>query len=141
MICTATQRGFEARSNPGPRHTRRSALARSLRAVTDSQNLSLGVVGYEKTSVAVGSNIDRPNGPKSLNASTHRIGGGDDHRGRSNAAIRPNIHTSKNSALPIIMTPGLAAGLLALTIFMCAISALAAIMKVIRIDPAMVFAR
>ena len=51
------------------------------------------------------------------------------------------IEASKNSALPIIMTPGLAAGLLALTIFMCAISALAAIMKVTRIDPAMVFAR
>jgi putative ABC transport system permease protein len=51
------------------------------------------------------------------------------------------IHASKNSALPIIMTPSLAIGLLVLTIFMCAISALAAIMKVTRIDPAMVFAR
>jgi len=51
------------------------------------------------------------------------------------------IYFSQNTALPIIMTPGLAAGLLALTIFMCAISALAAIMKVTRIDPAMVFAR
>ena len=51
------------------------------------------------------------------------------------------IEASKNSALPIIMTPGLAVGLLVLTIFMCAISALAAIMKVTRIDPAMVFAR
>lgn len=51
------------------------------------------------------------------------------------------IEASRNSALPIIMTPGLAVGLLVLTIFMCAISALAAIMKVTRIDPAMVFAR
>lgn len=51
------------------------------------------------------------------------------------------IYFSQNTALPIIMTPGLAASLLALTIFMCAISALAAIMKVTRIDPAMVFAR
>jgi putative ABC transport system permease protein len=51
------------------------------------------------------------------------------------------IHASKDSALPIIMTPALAVGLLALTIFMCAISALAAIMKVTRIDPATVFAR
>jgi putative ABC transport system permease protein len=51
------------------------------------------------------------------------------------------IYFSQNTALPIIMTPGLAAGLLALTVFMCAISALAAIMKVTRIDPAMVFAR
>ncbi len=48
---------------------------------------------------------------------------------------------SQESALPIIMTPGLAAGLLLLTIAMCAISAFAAIMKVTRIDPAMVFAR
>jgi putative ABC transport system permease protein len=51
------------------------------------------------------------------------------------------IYFSQNTALPIIMTPGLAAALLALTVFMCAISALAAIMKVTRIDPAMVFAR
>jgi len=51
------------------------------------------------------------------------------------------IYFSQNTALPIIMTPGLAAGLLVLTIAMCAISALAAIMKVTRIDPAMVFAR
>ncbi|MDX2155674.1 MAG: ABC transporter permease [Hyphomicrobiaceae bacterium] len=51
------------------------------------------------------------------------------------------IEASKNTALPIIMTPGLAVGLLVLTVFMCAISALAAIMKVTRIDPAMVFAR
>jgi len=48
---------------------------------------------------------------------------------------------SQESALPIIMTPGLAAGLLLLTIGMCAISAFAAIVKVTRIDPAMVFAR
>jgi putative ABC transport system permease protein len=51
------------------------------------------------------------------------------------------IYFSQNTALPIIMTPGLAIGLLVLTVFMCAISALAAIMKVTRIDPAMVFAR
>jgi putative ABC transport system permease protein len=51
------------------------------------------------------------------------------------------IYASRNSALPIIMTPGLAAGLLGLTVFMCAISALAAIMKVTRIDPAVVFQR
>lgn len=51
------------------------------------------------------------------------------------------IEFSKNTALPIIMTPGLATGLLVLTVFMCAISALAAIAKVTRIDPAMVFAR
>ena len=51
------------------------------------------------------------------------------------------IYFSQNTALPIIMTPGLAVGLLVLTVFMCAISALAAIMKVTRIDPAVVFAR
>ncbi len=48
---------------------------------------------------------------------------------------------SERTALPIVMTPGLAIGLFLLTVFMCAISALAAIMKVTRIDPAMVFAR
>lgn len=48
---------------------------------------------------------------------------------------------SEQTALPIVMTPELAAGLFALTVFMCAISALAAIMKVTRIDPAMVFSR
>ena len=51
------------------------------------------------------------------------------------------VKLSETTALPIIMTPGLAASLLALTVGMCAISALAAIMKVTRIDPAMVFAR
>jgi len=48
---------------------------------------------------------------------------------------------TENTALPIVMTPGLAALLLGLTLFMCAISALAAISKVTRIDPAMVFNR
>ena len=43
--------------------------------------------------------------------------------------------------LPIVMTPGLAALLFGLTLFMCAISAIAAISKVTRIDPAMVFNR
>ncbi|HRD74341.1 MAG TPA: ABC transporter permease [Hyphomicrobiaceae bacterium] len=51
------------------------------------------------------------------------------------------VHFSEQTALPIVMTPWLAAGLLALTVFMCAISAVSAIMKVTRIDPAMVFAR
>ncbi len=48
---------------------------------------------------------------------------------------------SEHTALPIVMTPALAALLLALTIVMCAISALSAIGKVMRIDPAMVFNR
>ena len=46
-----------------------------------------------------------------------------------------------NTKLPIIMTPSLALGLLALTVSMCAISAISAIIKVTRIDPAMVFSR
>jgi putative ABC transport system permease protein len=48
---------------------------------------------------------------------------------------------TQNTALPIVMTPGLAATLLALTVSMCAISAVAAIAKVTKIDPAMVFSR
>jgi putative ABC transport system permease protein len=51
------------------------------------------------------------------------------------------VAMSERTALPIVMTPGLAAGLLALTFFMCAISAISAIVKVTKIDPAMVFAR
>jgi putative ABC transport system permease protein len=51
------------------------------------------------------------------------------------------VTLSEHTALPIVMTPGLAALLLALTLAMCAISALSAIGKVMRIDPAMVFNR
>ncbi|CAL74908.1 putative ABC transporter, permease protein [Bradyrhizobium sp. ORS 278] len=45
------------------------------------------------------------------------------------------------SALPVIMTPLLTVALLALTVTMCVGSAIAAIVKVMRIDPAMVFSR
>lgn len=48
---------------------------------------------------------------------------------------------SRGSPLPLVMTPGLAFWLLALTLFMCAISALSAIVKVTKIDPATVFSR
>jgi putative ABC transport system permease protein len=48
---------------------------------------------------------------------------------------------SEQTALPIVMTPGLAGLLLALTLFMCAISAISAIAKVMKIDPVMVFNR
>ena len=51
------------------------------------------------------------------------------------------VYLSHNTALPIVMTPGLAGLLLALTFGMCAISAVSAIGKVMRIDPAMVFNR
>lgn len=51
------------------------------------------------------------------------------------------LYLSRGSALPLVMTPGLAFWLFALTVAMCAISALAAIVKVTKIDPATVFAR
>lgn len=51
------------------------------------------------------------------------------------------VHLTAESALPILMTPGLTVGLFALTVFMCVISAISAIVKVMRIDPAMVFTR
>jgi putative ABC transport system permease protein len=46
---------------------------------------------------------------------------------------------SKDTALPLVMTPGLAFWLFTLTVGMCAISALSAIVKVTKIDPATVF--
>ncbi len=49
------------------------------------------------------------------------------------------VAASVGSPLPIIMTPQLAGGLLGLTIVMCIVSALSAIIKVTRIDPAVVF--
>jgi putative ABC transport system permease protein len=48
---------------------------------------------------------------------------------------------TENTALPILMTPGLAGLLFLLTVFMCAVSAIAAINKVTKIDPVMVFNR
>ena len=48
---------------------------------------------------------------------------------------------SKNTALPMVMTPGLAFWLFTLTVGMCAISALSAIIKVTKLDPATVFNR
>jgi putative ABC transport system permease protein len=51
------------------------------------------------------------------------------------------VHMTASSALPIVITPGLAVGLFALTVVMCVVSAITAIMKVTRIDPATVFTR
>lgn len=51
------------------------------------------------------------------------------------------LYASQDSALPLVMTPGLAFWLFALTVGMCAISALSAIVKVTKIDPATVFSR
>lgn len=48
---------------------------------------------------------------------------------------------SGQTALPILMTPGLALFLFAITLGMCAVSAVSAIVKVTKIDPAMVFSR
>jgi putative ABC transport system permease protein len=51
------------------------------------------------------------------------------------------VRMTAESALPIVMTRGLTAALFALTVAMCVVSAVAAIVKVMRIDPAMVFTR
>ena len=48
---------------------------------------------------------------------------------------------SEATALPMVMTPWLAFGLFAITAGMCAVSAVSAILKVTKIDPAMVFSR
>ena len=63
---------------------------------------------------------------------------GYDHSRRARAADSILVSTRR---LPIVMTPGLTIGLFALTVFMCVTSAIAAIVKVMRIDPAMVFTR
>jgi putative ABC transport system permease protein len=51
------------------------------------------------------------------------------------------VRATAASALPIVITPELGAGLFLLTVVMCVVSAVAAIMKVTRIDPAQVFTR
>lgn len=51
------------------------------------------------------------------------------------------LYLSSNSPLPLVMTPGLAFALFGLTLFMSGISAISAIIKVTKIDPAMVFNR
>jgi putative ABC transport system permease protein len=51
------------------------------------------------------------------------------------------VDATAESALPVIMTPMMSVGLLLLTIIMCVMSATSAIVKVTRIDPAMVFTR
>jgi putative ABC transport system permease protein len=51
------------------------------------------------------------------------------------------VEMTAKSALPIVITPGLIAGLFALTVVMCVVSAIGAIVRVVRIDPATVFMR
>ncbi len=48
---------------------------------------------------------------------------------------------AEGTTLNVVMTPGLAALLLVITVAMCTIAAISAIFKVIRIDPASVFSR
>ena len=51
------------------------------------------------------------------------------------------VRMTAESALPIVMTPALTIGLFLLTVVMCVASAIAAIVQVMRIDPALVFTR
>lgn len=51
------------------------------------------------------------------------------------------IEAAKDTKLTVVMTPELAATLFAVTIGMCVFAAISAIVKVIRIDPAVVFSR
>jgi putative ABC transport system permease protein len=51
------------------------------------------------------------------------------------------VDATAESALPVVMTPLMTLGLFLLTVVMCVLSATFAIVQVIRIDPAVVFAR
>ncbi len=51
------------------------------------------------------------------------------------------VGATANSALPVVMTPMLLVALFFLTVAMCVLSAIAAIVQVMRIDPAVVFTR
>lgn len=51
------------------------------------------------------------------------------------------VQMTAKSALPIVITPWLVAALFILTVVMCVISAIGAIFRVVRIDPATVFMR
>jgi putative ABC transport system permease protein len=49
------------------------------------------------------------------------------------------VEMTAETALPIVMTPELTMGLFLLTVFMCIASSIAAVVQVIRIEPARVF--
>jgi putative ABC transport system permease protein len=51
------------------------------------------------------------------------------------------VDATTESALPVIMTPLMSVALFLLTVAMCVLSAAFAIVQVIRLDPAVVFAR
>lgn len=51
------------------------------------------------------------------------------------------VWITASGALPVVITPGLMGAIFALTVVMCVVSAMAAILRVVRIDPVMVFTR
>jgi putative ABC transport system permease protein len=51
------------------------------------------------------------------------------------------VWATAESALPVLIPPGLTIGLLLLTVMMCVVSAVAAIVHIMRMDPAVVFTR
>ena len=51
------------------------------------------------------------------------------------------VDATAESALPVVMTPMMSVGLLLLTVVMCVLSSISAIVQVMRIDPAVVFTR
>jgi putative ABC transport system permease protein len=51
------------------------------------------------------------------------------------------VRLTVDTGLPIVMTPLLISGLFLLTVMMCVVSAIAAIVQVLRVDPAIVFRR
>jgi putative ABC transport system permease protein len=59
----------------------------------------------------------------------------------ASAVVMIVVSVASNGTLPVLITPGLMAAMLALTVVMCVVSALAAIARVVRIDPVTVFTR
>jgi putative ABC transport system permease protein len=51
------------------------------------------------------------------------------------------VWATKGSALPIVITPGIVAGLFVLTVLMCIAAGIAAILRVMHVDPATAFTR
>ena len=51
------------------------------------------------------------------------------------------VYFTRSGALPVVITPWLMAAIFLLTVVMCVASAFAAILKVVRIDPVVVFSR
>lgn len=51
------------------------------------------------------------------------------------------VYFTRSGALPVVITPGLMGAIFLLTVVMCVVSAFAAILRVVRIDPVVVFSR